>query len=63
MHWFGINCRAQKNGIQKWGLPLNQFDLAMTNIAFSGVVLLGIRALAVFPNKHEVAQFYISGNT
>ncbi|WP_288379215.1 oxygenase MpaB family protein [uncultured Acinetobacter sp.] len=49
--------RSEEWDTKKWGLPLNQFDLAMTNIAFSGVVLLGIRALAVFPNKHEVAQF------
>lgn len=29
----------------------------MTNIAFSGVVLIGIRALGIFPNKQEVDSF------
>ena len=29
----------------------------MTNIAFSGVVLIGIRALGIFPNPNEVDSF------
>ena len=44
-----------------WGIPLNQFDLAMTNLAFSSVVLLGIRALGIWPTKQEAKSFYISG--
>jgi len=40
-----------------WGVPLNQFDLAMTNLAFSSVVLLGIRALGVWPTKQETKSF------
>ena len=42
---------------ETWGVPINQFDIAMTNIAFSGVVLLGIRALGIFPNKQEIESF------
>jgi hypothetical protein len=42
---------------QTWGTPISQFDLAMTNLAFSSVVLLGIRALGVFPNKVEAESF------
>lgn len=37
-----------------WGMPINQYDQAMTNIAFSGVLLLGVRAIGIFPNKTEV---------
>lgn len=37
-----------------WGTPINQYDQAMTNIAFSGVLLLGVRAIGIFPNKQEV---------
>ncbi|QIO10121.1 oxygenase MpaB family protein [Acinetobacter lanii] len=37
-----------------WGIPINQFDQALTNVAFSGVLLLGIRGLGIFPNKAEV---------
>ena len=37
-----------------WGTPINQFDQALTNVAFSGVLLLGIRGLGIFPNKNEV---------
>lgn len=40
-----------------WGWPINQYDLAMTNLAFSSVVLLGVRALGVFPSKAEVADY------
>lgn len=37
-----------------WGAPINQFDQALTNIAFSGVLLLGVRGIGIFPNKKEV---------
>lgn len=37
-----------------WGTPINQFDQALTNIAFSGVLLLGVRGIGIFPNKNEV---------
>ncbi len=40
-----------------WGIPLNQFDLAMTNLAFSSVVLLGIRAIGIWPTKQEAKSF------
>lgn len=36
---------------------MNQFDLAMTNLAFSSVVLLGLRALGIFPSKQETESF------
>ena len=49
--------KSEKWDAQTWGLPINQFDLAMTNIAFSGVVLLGIRALGIFPNQQEIESF------
>ena len=42
---------------ETWGMPISQFDLAMTNLAFSSVVLLGIRALGIFPNKTEIENF------
>ncbi|MEN3980259.1 oxygenase MpaB family protein [Acinetobacter sp. CWB-B33] len=40
-----------------WGLPINQFDLAMTNLAFSSVVLIGIRALGIFPSQQDTENF------
>ena len=42
---------------ETWGLPINQFDLAMTNLAFSSVVLIGIRALGIFPSQQEIENF------
>ena len=36
-----------------WGAPINQYDQAMTNIAFSAVLLLGVRAIGIFPSKTE----------
>ena len=36
-----------------WGTPINQYDQAMTNIAFSGLLLIGSRALGIFPSKTE----------
>lgn len=42
---------------ETWGLPINQFDLAMTNLAFSSVVLIGIRALGIFPSQQETENF------
>ena len=49
--------KSEKWDAETWGLPINQYDQAMTNIAFSGVVLLGIRALGIFPNKQEIDSF------
>ena len=49
--------KSEKWDAETWGLPINQYDQAMTNIAFSGVVLLGIRALGIFPSKQEVDSF------
>lgn len=43
-----------------WGIPLNQFDLAMTNLAFSSVVLLGIRALGIWPTKQEASKEFFT---
>ncbi len=37
-----------------WGIPINQFDQALTNVAFSGVLLLGVRGVGIFPSKDEV---------
>lgn len=42
---------------ETWGLPINQFDLAMTNLAFSSVVLIGVRALGIFPSQQETEDF------
>ena len=42
---------------EAWGLPINQYDQAMTNIGFSSVLLLGIRGLGIFPNPREVQSF------
>ncbi|TCM62758.1 uncharacterized protein DUF2236 [Acinetobacter calcoaceticus] len=42
---------------KRWGCPINQFDLALTNIAFSETVLLGIRGLGIFPNRAESNSF------
>lgn len=42
---------------EAWGLPINQYDQAMTNIGFSSVLLLGIRGLGIFPNTREVQSF------
>ncbi|NNP72566.1 hypothetical protein A7P53_08300 [Acinetobacter defluvii] len=36
-----------------WGVPINQYDQAMTNIAFSAVLLMGVRAIGIFPSKAE----------
>ncbi|WP_374668376.1 oxygenase MpaB family protein [Acinetobacter sp.] len=55
-----VRYHLQKNqqwDAQMWGLPLNQFDLAMTNLAFSSVVLIGIRALGIFPSHTETEDF------
>lgn len=48
---------SEKWDAETWGLPINQYDQAMTNIGFSGVVLIGIRALGIFPNQKEVDSF------
>ena len=49
--------KSEKWDAETWGAPINQYDQAMTNIAFSGVVLIGIRALGIFPNQHEIDCF------
>lgn len=49
--------KSEKWDAETWGLPINQYDQAMTNIAFSGVVLIGIRALGIFPSADEVDSF------
>lgn len=49
--------KSEKWDAEIWGIPINQYDQAMTNIAFSGVVLIGIRALGIFPSKQEVNSF------
>jgi hypothetical protein len=49
-------------GCRDLGLPINQYDQAMTNIAFSGVVLIGIRALGIFLAHKRLIVFYIFGN-
>lgn len=36
-----------------WGTPISQFDQATTNLAFSSLLLLGVRALGIFPSKIE----------
>lgn len=53
---FQLN-KSEKWDAETWGTPINQYDQAMTNIAFSGVVLIGIRALGIFPNKREVDSY------
>ena len=53
---FQLN-KSEKWDAETWGTAINQYDQAMTNIAFSGVVLLGIRALGIFPKKQEVDNF------
>jgi|GEM_PF-1199596 len=42
-----------------WGLPVNQEDLAGTNLAFSVVVLRGLRKLNIPVSPEEAAQFYL----
>lgn len=49
--------QSEKWDAKTWGTPINQYDQAMTNIAFSGVVLIGIRALGIFPNQEEKESF------
>ena len=36
---FQLN-KSEKWDAETWGIPINQYDQAMTNIAFSGVVLI-----------------------
>lgn len=36
-----------------WGAPINQYDQAMTNIAFCAVLMIGVRAIGIFPSKTE----------
>lgn len=55
-----VRFHLQKNqqwDVATWGAPINQFDLAMTNLAFSSVVLIGIRALGIFPSQQDTENF------
>lgn len=36
-----------------WGLPINQIDLAATNLAFCSLFLIGLRAIGIFPTRQE----------
>ncbi len=38
---------------EMWGAPINQYDQAMTNLAFCAVLMLGVRAIGIFPTKAE----------
>lgn len=49
--------KGQKWDAETWGIPINQFDLAMTNLAFSSVVLIGIRGLGIFPSTQDTDSF------
>lgn len=37
----------------QWGLPINQIDMAATNLAFCSLMLLGLRGLGIFPSQRE----------
>ena len=37
----------------QWGLPINQIDMAATNLAFCSLLLLGLRGLGIFPSQRE----------
>ncbi|MFT3899306.1 MAG: oxygenase MpaB family protein [Gordonia sp. (in: high G+C Gram-positive bacteria)] len=53
-----VNDNFERNGrwdIAKWGLPINQADLAGTLDLFSGALLMGVRALGVPVNKQDSA--------
>lgn len=55
-----IRLQLQKMGkwnSKIWGIPINQFDMALTNTAFSHVVLLGIRTLGIFPTQQDTDSF------
>ncbi len=43
---------------EKWGLPINQEDLAGTNLAFSLVVLRGLRRMRIAVSPEEVNQYF-----
>lgn len=38
---------------EQWGLPINQIDMAATNLAFCSLLLLGLRGLGIFPSPRE----------
>ena len=38
---------------EQWGLPINQIDMAATNLAFCSLLLLGLRGLGIFPSQRE----------
>lgn len=47
-----LQARAQWQA-DAWGLPINQIDMASTNLAFCSLFLLGLRAIGIFPNRQE----------
>lgn len=38
---------------EQWGLPINQIDMAATNLAFCSLLLLGLRGLGILPTRRE----------
>jgi hypothetical protein len=55
MHAF-LRVRIQRNpewSNDKWGLPINQADMLVTNLAFSALFLGGVRLLGKFISKKE----------
>ena len=40
---------------EKWGLPINQWDMLATNLGFSIVFIVGLRRIGINPSKEEVA--------
>ncbi len=45
--------KRQEWDAQQWGLPINQIDMAATNLAFCSLMLLGLRGLGIFPSQQE----------
>ncbi len=51
-----VNDSFERNGrwdIERWGLPINQADLASTLNLFSGALMMGVRALGVPINRAD----------
>lgn len=38
---------------EAWGLPINQLDMAATNLAFCSLMLIGLRGLGIMPTTRE----------
>ncbi|RKG35093.1 DUF2236 domain-containing protein [Acinetobacter guerrae] len=45
--------KRQEWNASAWGLPINQIDMAATNLAFCNLFLLGLRGIGIFPNRQE----------